>query len=105
MSSPPDAPPTAAVALSWAADELRAAGCETPLHDAALLLADALGVPPRRVTEDLPASSAALATLRDSVRRRRTRVPLGYVRGRVAFRELELTVDPRVFIPRPETEL
>lgn len=105
MSAPPEAAPTAAIALSWAADELRAAGCETPLHDAALLLADALGVPPRRVTEDLPATPAALAALRDNVRRRRRRVPLGYVRGRVAFRDLELAVDPRVFIPRPETEL
>src|SRR3954469_10066399 len=105
MSSPPDAPPTAAMALSWAADELRAAGCRTPLHDAALLLADALGVSADRVTEELPAPPDVLEALDEGVRRRRAREPLGYVRGRVCFRGLELAVDSRVFIPRPETEL
>lgn len=31
--------------------------------------------------------------------------PLAYLRGRAEFRGLELAVDRRVFIPRPETEL
>ena len=36
--------------------------------------------------------------------RRRAGEPLQYVLGKWAFRTLELTVDPRALIPRPETE-
>lgn len=32
-------------------------------------------------------------------------MPMQYAVGRAAFRHLELTVDPRVLIPRPETEM
>jgi release factor glutamine methyltransferase len=39
------------------------------------------------------------------VRRRLRREPLAYVTGRKGFRHLELEVDRRVLIPRPETEL
>ncbi|HWD51785.1 MAG TPA: peptide chain release factor N(5)-glutamine methyltransferase [Acidimicrobiales bacterium] len=38
------------------------------------------------------------------VARRGSGEPLQYVLGRWPFRSLELTVDPRVLIPRPETE-
>jgi release factor glutamine methyltransferase len=38
------------------------------------------------------------------VERRASGEPLQYVLGRWAFRSLELDVDPRVLIPRPETE-
>jgi release factor glutamine methyltransferase len=39
------------------------------------------------------------------VRRRVKREPLQYILGEVQFRELRLHVDPRVLIPRPETEV
>jgi release factor glutamine methyltransferase len=39
------------------------------------------------------------------VRRRLRREPLAYIVGRRGFRHIELAVDPRVLIPRPETEL
>jgi len=38
------------------------------------------------------------------VRRRRGGEPLQYVLGTWAFRDLEIRVDPRVLVPRPETE-
>ena len=41
----------------------------------------------------------------DMVRRRIAGEPLQYVMGRWAFRHLDVLVDPRVLIPRPETEL
>jgi release factor glutamine methyltransferase len=40
----------------------------------------------------------------DAARRRAQREPVAYILGRKGFRRLELAVDPRVLIPRPETE-
>ncbi len=39
------------------------------------------------------------------MRRRLRREPVAYILGRRGFRQIELAVDPRVLIPRPETEL
>jgi release factor glutamine methyltransferase len=39
------------------------------------------------------------------VRRRIAREPIAYILGRKGFRRLELAVDERALIPRPETEL
>jgi release factor glutamine methyltransferase len=47
----------------------------------------------------------ALAHLDRMVERRRTGEPLQYVLGSWSFRRLDLAVDRRVLIPRPETEL
>jgi release factor glutamine methyltransferase len=44
------------------------------------------------------------AALRALAERRLAGVPLQYVLGHWAFRTLDLLVDPRVLIPRPETE-
>ena len=43
--------------------------------------------------------------LQEMVRRRLSGEPLQYVMGRWAFRHIDLLVDSRVLIPRPETEL
>jgi len=40
----------------------------------------------------------------DAARRRREREPVAYIVGAKGFRRLELRVDRRVLIPRPETE-
>jgi len=53
---------------------------------------------------DRPVSESELVTYRRLIRRRAHREPLQYVLGRTAFRELELSIDSRVLIPRPETE-
>jgi release factor glutamine methyltransferase len=44
------------------------------------------------------------ATIRALAAQRRAGTPLQYVLGHWAFRTLDLLVDPRVLIPRPETE-
>jgi release factor glutamine methyltransferase len=41
----------------------------------------------------------------EMVRRRLRREPVAYIMGRKGFRRIELLVDRRVLIPRPETEL
>ncbi|MHB8668988.1 MAG: peptide chain release factor N(5)-glutamine methyltransferase [Acidimicrobiales bacterium] len=53
---------------------------------------------------DAPASGREAAFFWSMVARRAEGEPLQYVLGRWAFRSLELLVDRRVLIPRPETE-
>jgi release factor glutamine methyltransferase len=48
---------------------------------------------------------AAARVIGERIRRRAMREPVAYILGRQAFRHIELDVDPRVLIPRPETEL
>ena len=53
---------------------------------------------------DEPATARMAAYLEGMVERRRRGEPLQYVLGRWGFRTLDLMVDRRVLIPRPETE-
>lgn len=86
---------------------LEAAGVETPVFDARLLLEAGAGVsrldivtdPRRAVTDDQVAAVDVL------VRRREAREPVGHIIGRRHFWTLDLFVSPAVLIPRPETEL
>jgi release factor glutamine methyltransferase len=94
-------------ALSAASEALAAAGVETPRLDAELLLAEATGTDRARLAADPDAEVDAPAARRfgGMVRRRVRREPVAYILGRRGFRRLELAVDPRVLIPRPESEL
>jgi release factor glutamine methyltransferase len=95
-------------ALDGAVTAIAAAGCETPRLDAELLLAHALGISRERlfIESDLAVAGPAVRTFQDFVRRRSVqREPVAYILGRRHFRQLELTVDRRALIPRPETEL
>ncbi len=95
-------------ALEGAITAIAAAGCETPRLDAELLLADALGVSRERllVDSDLLVEGPAVRAFQNAVRRRTVeREPVAYILGRRGFRRLDLAVDPRALIPRPETEL
>ena len=95
-------------ALDSAIIAITAAGCETPRLDAELLLADALGVSRERlvVDSDLLVEGPAVRVFQNAVRRRAVqREPVAYILGRRGFRRLDLAVDPRALIPRPETEL
>jgi release factor glutamine methyltransferase len=94
-------------ALAAAVDALEAAGVDDPRLDAELMLAHAMDTSradlyaePERSLE--PPASREFSEM---VRRRVRREPVAYILGRAHFRELELIVDHRVLIPRPETEL
>lgn len=94
-------------ALAGAAGALAAAGVDTPRLDAELLLCEATGWDRARLAAgpgaELPAGAGrAFAAY---VRRRLRREPLAYITGRRGFRHLELAVDSRALVPRPETEL
>lgn len=54
---------------------------------------------------DQPVTQRGVAAVDAMVARRRAGEPLQYVLGRWGFRSLDLLVDPRVLIPRPETEV
>jgi release factor glutamine methyltransferase len=94
-------------ALDAATDGLRAAGIEDPRLDAEVLLAEATGSERAALVANLEGgiSPAAARLFGEMVRRRLRREPVAYIVGRKGFRNLELAVDPRVLVPRPETEL
>jgi release factor glutamine methyltransferase len=93
-------------ALDSAVIALGAAGCETPRLDAELLLAHVLGVdraalitdPERGLEPDEARAFMDLAA------RRREREPVAYLLGSKGFRTIDLAVDARALVPRPETE-
>jgi release factor glutamine methyltransferase len=108
MPSPLDIGTPARDALDGAITAIAAAGCETPRLDAELLLAHVLEVGREQLLSnpDLPVRGDAVRAFQDAVKRRSIeREPVAYIVGRRSFRRLELTVDPRALIPRPETEL
>jgi release factor glutamine methyltransferase len=82
-------------------------GFEQPRLDAELLLAAVLDL--RRLDlylqHERPVDTAELEQVRAAVRRRLRHEPLQYIAGVASFRGLELAVDARVLIPRPETEV
>jgi release factor glutamine methyltransferase len=84
-----------------------AASSDTPRLDAELLLAEVLGGGRERLIleRDLALGRAQVERLDELLARRAAREPIAYILGRRAFRYLTLTVDRRVLIPRPETEL
>jgi release factor glutamine methyltransferase len=95
-------------ALDGAMTALTAAGVETPRLDAEVLLADAMDIDRARLYMDreLTVEGPAVRVYREAIRRRAVeREPVAYITGKRGFRRLELTVDHRALIPRPETEL
>jgi release factor glutamine methyltransferase len=94
-------------ALGAAADALAAAGVQEARLDAEVLLAEATGRGRAALLADGSAGLEPAAARRfgETVRRRLRREPVAYILGRKGFRRLELAVDGRVLVPRPETEL
>jgi release factor glutamine methyltransferase len=82
-------------------------GFEQARLESELLLAGVLGL--KRLDlylqHDRPLTPDELERYRSAVRRRLKHEPVQYILGVAAFRHLELRVDRRVLIPRPETEL
>lgn len=102
------APRTTREAIAEGSERLAAAGCDSPRLDAELLLARALGHDSRaRLVLDahrMP-DPGQLARYQQLLARRERREPVAYILGFKWFRGIRVRVDPRVLIPRPETEL
>ncbi len=93
--------------ILWSAEYLTEKGVEAGRLDAEWLLSTALGVDRLQLylQYDRPLSPEEREAFKPLLRRRASREPLQYIIGRAAFRQLELKTDPRVLIPRPETEV
>ncbi|MBL3686401.1 peptide chain release factor N(5)-glutamine methyltransferase [Leucobacter zeae] len=83
-------------------------GIVDPSADAELIVGHVLGVSRGRVQALALLGSALagedLAAIRRFGADRASRIPLQHLTGRAPFREIELSVGPGVFVPRPETE-
>jgi len=106
MPRTPLAATTIREALESAVIALTAARCATPRLDAEVLLAHVLGVDRAALIlhPDRALAPSEARAFMDAARRRREREPVAYITGTKGFRHLELAVDRRVLIPRPETE-
>lgn len=92
--------------LQWTQGYFKDKALDTPRLDAELLIGDALGLNRVRLYMDLdrPLSDDELTAIRERVRRRGRHEPVAYITGKRGFWKLELAVDARVLIPRPDTE-
>ncbi len=98
---------TVAELLARATGELEAAGVDTPRLDAELLLAHTLGSSREHllIAGGTRPDTSGLAAFEALLKRRAdAREPVAYITGTRHFRALELCVDRRALIPRPETE-
>jgi release factor glutamine methyltransferase len=96
--------------LTWAtlqrevAATLRDAGLATAAQEARWIVEEASGYEPVEVAAQ-PVPERGMVAVDRMLERRRQGEPIQYVLGRWAFRTLDLMVDGRVLIPRPETEV
>jgi release factor glutamine methyltransferase len=94
-------------ALAQAATHLANQGVESPRLDSELLLAYVLDANRAAILArpEQQLTPKQLTSFRDLVVRRGNREPLAYIVGHREFYGLDILVDDRVLIPRPETEL
>jgi len=93
--------------LAQTADRFRWVGLEAPEMDARRIVEEITGVEAGALHSvlDTPATERGVARLDSMMARREAGEPLQYVLGRWGFRQLDLMVDQRVLVPRPETEM
>lgn len=94
-------------ALLWGEQTLAQSALDSPRLDAEILLAHALGITRGQLHAHPQGqlSPTELASCRQLIERRAQREPVAYIVGHKEFYGLDLVVDSRVLIPRPETEL
>ena len=98
---------TARDALDAATASLEAAGCMSPRLDAEMLISDSLGVGREQLflDPDMEVPPPAARVIAERVRRRNEREPVAYILGHKGFRNIDLKVDGRALVPRPESEM
>jgi release factor glutamine methyltransferase len=93
-------------ALQWANNKLHKVGIDSPMLDAEILLANAIGTPKAwlfaHFSDNLKAHQ--LERFHILIDRRAAREPVAYLVGKKSFYGRDFVVNPSVLIPRPETE-
>jgi release factor glutamine methyltransferase len=102
-----DQPWTVRRVLGWTTQHFEKLGLDSPRLTAELLLAHVLHVSRIRLYTDLdrPLEAAELGAVRALIVRRASGEPTSYLTGTREFYGRTFAVDPRVLVPRPETEL
>jgi release factor glutamine methyltransferase len=97
---------TVGVARRAAANQLRAAGIETPELDARILFADVLSLDQAALVavDDRVLDAEQRNAIAALMRRRLAGEPVARIVGFKEFWSLKLRVDPATLVPRPETE-
>ncbi len=92
--------------VAAAAEHLERAAVADPRREAFSIWASLSGLDVGRawLRQQQPAEESVVQRFRPAIARRAAGEPLAYVIGRAGFRTLDLAVDARVLIPRPETE-
>jgi release factor glutamine methyltransferase len=92
--------------LQWTTARFQERGLPSPRLDAELLAAQAFGLSRVELYTqfDRPLLPPELTALRELVKRRQAGEPVAYLVGKKEFWSLDLAVDARVLIPRPDTE-
>jgi len=92
--------------LSEAAEELRKAGIDEPEANSEWLLAYASGLDRLSLTafQDVDINEEQGERFRLFVETKKNGIPLAYIVGSQQFLDINLKVDERVLVPRPETE-
>ena len=92
--------------LEWTTPFLEKKGSPSPRLDAELLLSFVTGLERIHLYTqfDRPLVPDELARYRELIARRSRGTPVAYLLGEKPFWSLDLKVDPRVLIPRPDTE-
>jgi len=93
--------------LAWTAQHFEKLGLDSPRLTAEVLLAHVLRTSRVRLYTDLdrPLEASELAAYRGLIARRATGEPTHYLTGTRELYGRPFTVDARVLVPRPETEL
>ncbi|MGB3975212.1 MAG: peptide chain release factor N(5)-glutamine methyltransferase [bacterium] len=92
--------------ITWTAEWFKNFDIATPRLDAEILLSHTINCTrlDLYLDPDKPVTDTERAAFRSHIKRRANREPIAYIIGSKEFWGRNFSVDPRVLIPRPETE-
>lgn len=93
--------------LEFAAQDFKERGFQSPRLEAEILLSHILECPRLKLYTDFdrPLMETERSAYRNAISRRRSGEPAAYIIGKKEFWSMEFEVNPKVLIPRPETEI
>ena len=93
--------------IQWTTEYFKRCDIPGPRLDAELLLSHVLDTNRLQLylRFEMPVNPERLAAFRDLIKKRVAHSPVSYLTNRKEFFSLDFYVDPRVLIPRPETEV